>query len=215
LVRHALELLQREQQRRRTEMERAAFAPSEQGLIGLDLPRPQDAAARLRQTLSYLEVIRERVVQRDLTLRLAWVFQCSCRDDASWRSNLITSLLDRFARDNTYAVPPQEDDYARLLELLEAEIGSVREAWEVAQRESLEISGAERDARLAPTGKEWTLLVRQESALDRAIDRKVRILMDLLRMRAGRSPGPDGPGSGSALRQEAGQGGAGGTATPP
>jgi hypothetical protein len=214
LVRHELELLQREQQRRRTELERAAFAPSEGRLIEVDLPRPQDAAARLRQALSYLEV-RERVAQRDITLRLAWVFQHSCGDDTGWRTNLITSLLKRFARDNRYAVPPKEDDYPKLVELLAAEIGSVREALEVAQRESLEMSTAERAARLAPTGREWALMVCQENALDLAIDRKVRILMDLLRVRASKGIGDHGPGNGSVPGDGPGQAEVREAATPP
>jgi hypothetical protein len=47
------------------------------------------------------------------------------------------------------------------------------------QREEKETSLAERDACLALEGKQWTLLLRQENALDRAIDRKVRILMNV------------------------------------
>jgi hypothetical protein len=36
-----------------------------------------------------------------------------------------------------------------------------------------------RDSCLAPEGKTWEMLLRQEAALDRAIDRKVRILLTM------------------------------------
>jgi hypothetical protein len=37
----------------------------------------------------------------------------------------------------------------------------------------------ERDACLAPAGETWEMLLRQEAGLDRAIDRKVRIILTL------------------------------------
>ena len=37
----------------------------------------------------------------------------------------------------------------------------------------------ERDAALAPVGEEWAMMLRREAALDRSIDRKVRILLSL------------------------------------
>jgi hypothetical protein len=41
------------------------------------------------------------------------------------------------------------------------------------------LAAAERDAALAPEGEAWSTLVRQQAALDRSIDRKVRILLAL------------------------------------
>ena len=37
----------------------------------------------------------------------------------------------------------------------------------------------ERDACLAPAGETWEMLLRQEAALDRSIDRKVRIILTM------------------------------------
>jgi hypothetical protein len=42
-----------------------------------------------------------------------------------------------------------------------------------------EKAAIERDAALAPVGEAWNTMVRLESALDRSIDRKVRILLAL------------------------------------
>jgi len=42
-----------------------------------------------------------------------------------------------------------------------------------------ERDAAERDACLAPEGKTWEMLLRQEAALDRSIDRKVKIILTM------------------------------------
>ena len=42
-----------------------------------------------------------------------------------------------------------------------------------------EMDAIARDSCLAPEGKTWEMLLRQEAALDRAIDRKVRILLTM------------------------------------
>jgi hypothetical protein len=56
----------------------------------------------------------------------------------------------------------------------------------------------ERDACLAPAGETWEMLARQEMALDRSIDRKVKILMTMRkehaqRWRGGSRTAPTGP----------------------
>jgi len=56
----------------------------------------------------------------------------------------------------------------------------------------------ERDACLAPVGETWEMLARQEMALDRSIDRKVKILLTMRKehaqqCRGGSRTGPTGP----------------------
>jgi hypothetical protein len=46
-----------------------------------------------------------------------------------------------------------------------------------------------RDACLAPAGETWEMLLRQEAALDRSIDRKVRIILTLRQEHARRGGG--------------------------
>jgi hypothetical protein len=62
---------------------------------------------------------------------------------------------------------------------LEEEIASVREEFEYAEKANEERAAIERDACLAPEGETWRMMLRQEAALDRSIDRKVRILLRL------------------------------------
>jgi hypothetical protein len=75
--------------------------------------------------------------------------------------------------------PPGEAEYQELLRLLEEEIASVREEFEYAEKANEERAAIERDACLAPEGETWRMMLRQEAALDRSIDRKVRILLRL------------------------------------
>lgn len=52
LMRRELDRLEQERQQRRKEIDEAGFAPTEQRVLDVDPPRPQDATAKLRQTLS-------------------------------------------------------------------------------------------------------------------------------------------------------------------
>lgn len=198
LLRRGVESLAAEQQDCRREIERATFAPSEQERISFAVPRPATPAARLRQRVSYLEVIREQIKRQDITPRLLGVLHELYGTDTTWRVDAITSLLEKLERRPPENPSAEDGDYQKLLQLFDEELGSARQEAARAAKQALEVSAAARDARLAPTGKEWTLIIRQENALDRAIDRKVRILMQLQRGCA--SPGPRREAAGGASR---------------
>jgi hypothetical protein len=51
----------------------------------------------------------------------------------------------------------------------------VREEFDYAEKANEERAAIERDACLAPEGETWSVMLRQEAALDRSIDRKVRM----------------------------------------
>jgi hypothetical protein len=55
----------------------------------------------------------------------------------------------------------------------------VREEFEYAEKANEESVAIEREACLAPEGETWSMMLRQEGALDRSIDRKVRIQLRL------------------------------------
>ena len=69
--------------------------------------------------------------------------------------------------------------WQELLRLLEEEIAAVKAAFEEEVKVQEEKDAIERDACLAPAGETWEMLLRQEAALDRSIDRKVRIILTL------------------------------------
>jgi hypothetical protein len=148
--------------------------------------------------LSFLELVREEVNQSTFRIRQYAVLESLYRGTTGWRQALMFRLLHRFS-DPLYldaqqadekelqhlrkigfaCEPPGELERQELLRLLEEEIAGVREEFEYAEKANEERAAIERDACLAPEGETWSMLLRQEGALDRSIDRKVRILLRL------------------------------------
>jgi hypothetical protein len=159
--------------------------------------------------LSFLELIREEVKQRTFRVRQYAVLESLYEGVTGWRQALIFSLLHRFG-DPMYLEaqqadeeeqqylreigfgyePPGEPEYQELLRLLEEEIASIREEFAYAEKANEERAAIERDACLAPEGETWRMMLRQEAALDRSIDRKVRILLRLRKDAADRPVAP-------------------------
>ncbi len=75
--------------------------------------------------------------------------------------------------------PADELRYNELVLLLADEVASVEEEFEYEEKLNEERAAIERDACLAPAGEEWRMLLRREESLDRAIDRKVKLLLSL------------------------------------
>jgi sporulation protein YlmC with PRC-barrel domain len=95
--------------------------------------------------------------------------------------------------------PPGEPEHQELLRLLEEEIASVGEEFEYAEKANEERAAIERDACLAPEGETWRMMLRQEAALDRSIDRKVRILLRLRKESATHPAAPPGQDDGARM----------------
>jgi hypothetical protein len=95
--------------------------------------------------------------------------------------------------------PPGEPERQELLRLLEEEIASVREEFAYAEKGNEERAAIEREACLAPEGETWSMMLRQEAALDRSIDRKVRILMRLRKEFTDHPSAPAGEGDGGRM----------------
>jgi hypothetical protein len=73
----------------------------------------------------------------------------------------------------------RETELQELLRLLDEEIAAVQQEFEYAEKVNAEKAAIEQDACLAPEGETWRMMLRQESALDRSIDRKVKIVLGL------------------------------------
>ena len=58
-------------------------------------------------------------------------------------------------------------------------MASVEEEFEYEEKLNEERAAIERDACLAPAGEEWRMMLRREESLDRAIDRKIKLLLSL------------------------------------
>ena len=75
--------------------------------------------------------------------------------------------------------PADELRYKQLVLLLADEVAAVEQEFEYEEKLNEERAAIERDAYLAPAGEEWRMLLRREESLDRAIDRKVKLLLSL------------------------------------
>jgi len=75
--------------------------------------------------------------------------------------------------------PADELRYNELVLLLADEVAAVEQEFEYEEKLNEEKTAIERDACLAPAGEEWRMLLRREESLDRAIDRKVKLLLSL------------------------------------
>jgi DNA-binding transcriptional MerR regulator len=198
LKRRALQAIDDWQHRRQQEMARVTFDASQHEMLDVDLSGSTDRGVALRKILSFLELVREEVKQRTFRPRQYAVLESLYRGTVGWRQALIFSLLHRFGdpmyldaqqadeEEQQYLrkigfgyEPPGEPEYQELLRLLEEEIASVREEFAYAEKANEERAAIERDACLAPEGETWRMMLRQEGALDRSIDRKVRILLRL------------------------------------
>jgi hypothetical protein len=195
LMRRALLGVEEWQHRRQQEMAGATFDASQPEAIDLDMTEPADPGVRLRMLLSFLGVIRAQVKQRTFKQRQASEIGCLYQNQEGWRQARLLSLLRLFNR----SVKPRtkedveleeslskefgpreqagEAQYQELLRLLDEEIAHVQEEFQYAEKVNEEKAAIERDAALAPVGEDWRTMVRQQGALDRSIDRKVRILL--------------------------------------
>ena len=198
LKRRALQGINDWQHRRQQEMARVTFDASQHEMLDVELSGSTDRGVTLRRMLSFLELVREEVNQSTFRIRQYAVLESLYRGMVGWRQALMFGLLHRFSdplyleaqqadekerqhlRKIGFAYePPGEPERQELLRLLEEEIAGVREEFEYAEKANEERAEIERDACLAPEGETWSMLLRQEGALDRSIDRKVRILLRL------------------------------------
>jgi len=188
VMRRALLAVEDCQHRRRQEMARVTFDASRHEMLEVDLSESTDRGVALRRMLSYLELIREEIKQRTFRPRQYAVLESLYRGMTGWRQALIFRLLHGFSdplhldvQQADSCQPPGEPERQELLRLLEEEIASVQEEFQYAEKVNEEKAAVERDSCLAPEGETWSMMLRQEAALDRSIDRKVRILLAMRR----------------------------------
>ncbi len=182
VMRRALLAVEDYQHRRRQEMARVTFDASQHEMLDVDLSQSTDRGVALRRMLSFLELVREEIKQRTFRPRQYAVLESLYQGMTGWRQALIFRLLHRFsdplhlnAQQGDACEAPGEPERQELLRLLEEEIASVQEEFQYTEKLNEEEAAVERDACLAPEGETWSMMLRQEAALDRSIDRKVRI----------------------------------------
>ncbi len=211
LMRRALQAVEERQHERRRELAACTFEPSQAGAMDLLLAQPGDPAVWLRLLLSLLGALREQAQRRVFKPQQRQRIEPYYQDQVGWRPARFLQLLRLFiGRANAEQQGEQalhdfvsqyfeggeaavETHYQELLTMLEEEIADREEEFQDEVEAQKERDAADRDACLAPAGETWEILLRQEMALDRSIDRKVRIILTMRQehaRRAGSRPAP-------------------------
>jgi hypothetical protein len=119
-------------------------------------------------------------------------------EDADVEAPLGGAEADEPASPAPATEPADELRYNELVLLLEDEMASVEAEFEYEEKLNEERAAIERDACLAPAGEEWRMLLRREESLDRAIDRKIKLLLTLRKSSTG-TPACAGVGTAEGL----------------
>ena len=197
LMRRALQAEEERQRARRDQIAAATFDASSSLATDPKLAVPAEPCARLRQQLSRLTAIHEQLRQGVVTSEQKYTIRNFLGTAPGWRPARIDQLMSMFSNRAHYQAHNDKQKlneyvneqmggeanvevlWRELLRLLEEEIAAVQAAFEEEMQVQEEKDEIERDACLAPAGETWEMLLRQEAGLDRAIDRKVRIILTL------------------------------------
>ena len=201
LMRRALQAVEERQRTRRDQIAAATFDASSTLSTDLKLGVPTEPCARLRQQLSRLAAIHEQLRRGVIGQQL--VIQKYLPPALGPRPARIGELMLMFANRAYYQAKQDKQRlnevlnemggeanvdilWRELLRLMEEEVAAVKAAFAEEVKVQEEMDAIERDACLAPAGETWEMLLRQEMALDRSIDRKVKILLTMRKEHAHR-----------------------------
>jgi hypothetical protein len=183
LMRRALEAVEEQQRTRREQIAAVTFEPSLLRVIREQLPRGIFTLGQQKVIQKYQQ---GALGWRPARLRhLIWMF----RQRAYCQVQKNEAGLRDFVNENMGGEANVDPLWRELLRLLEEEIAALKAAFAAEVKAQEEKDAIERDASLAPVGETWEMLLRQEAALDRSIDRKVKILLTMRKEHAQRCTG--------------------------
>jgi hypothetical protein len=165
--------------------------------VALDLPKPTHPSVRLCMLISLWGVIREQARRRVFTLAQRKQIESYYQGELGWRPRQIGHLLglfidwaylhekqdqaelDKYVKESFGDEAGVEARYQELERLLEEQIAAVEAAFADEMKAQEEKDAIAQDACLAPEDETANMVLRLEMTLDRAIDRKVRILLTM------------------------------------
>jgi len=202
LMRDALEKVEERQRSLARDLADVTFEPSQCEAVAPDLPQPTDPLVRLRLLISLWGVIREQVRRRYFSLPHHKQIESYYQGELGWRPRQIVHLLallydwaylcqkkdqaklDQYVKDTFGDEAGRKGRYQELERLLEEQMAAVEAAFAEEMKAQEEKDAIARDACLAPKDESAKMVLRLEMALDRAIDRKVRILLTMRKEQA-------------------------------
>ncbi len=197
LMRRALEAVEERRRGVARDLADVTFEPSQCEAVALNLPQPTHPLVRLRLLISLWGVIRAQVQRQFFAHTQRKQIESYYEGQLGWRPHQIVHLLallydwaylwqkkdqaklDQYVKDTFGDEAGREARYQELQRLLEEQMAAVEAAFAEEMKAQEEKDAIERDACLAPAGETWEMLLRQEAALDRSIDRKVRIILTM------------------------------------
>ena len=201
LMREALEGVEERRRALARALADVTFEPSQYDAVAFDLPKPTHPCVRRRMLLSFWGVMREQVRQWDFNDEQASRVESYYEGELGWRLGQIGYLLGLFAgRASRQRHEPDkvaeyvkeyfggeaglQACYQELVRLVE-EQRAAEEAGFAAEMQAQERKDAiARDSCLAPEDARAIMVLRLEMTLDRAIDRKVKMLLALRKEQA-------------------------------
>jgi hypothetical protein len=197
LMRDALENVETERRALARALADVTFEPSQCEAVALGLPMPTHPCVRLRMLISLWGVIREQVRRRYFPRAQRKQIESYYQAELGWRPRQIGHLLglfmdwayledkhdqakvDKYVKESFGGEAGMEARYQELERLLEEQIAAVEAAFADEMKAQEEKDEIARDSCLAPENESANMVLRLEMALDRAIDRKVRIILTL------------------------------------
>ena len=174
----SLEMLELDRHRQVLEVGRESADVSQGEVLKSGLRRVTKSPARFGEILSHLETLTALVARRDFSQDI---------DPAILMLYGQTPTLRGAQIANTYRKLGEADEETEELNALEAslkvaieeETRDVMEEYTLFLQEHVHVSPALRDSVLAPVHPQWISIVRQEYTLDRLIERKLKLLIQI------------------------------------
>ena len=197
MMRDALENVETERRALARALADVTFEPSQCEAVALDLPKPTHPCVRLRMLISLWGVIREQVRRRYFPRAQRKQIESYYQGELGWRPRQIGHLLglfmdwaylqdkhdqaelEKYVKESFGGEAGMEARYQELERLLEEQIAAVEAAFGDEMQAQEEKDTIARDSCLAPENEAANMVLRLETALDRVIDRKVRIILTL------------------------------------
>jgi len=207
LMRDALEGVEERRRRLARDLADVTFEPSQCEAVAANLPQPTHPLVRLRLLISLWGVIRAQVQRRYFSQAHHQQIESYYQGELGWRPRQIVRLLallyewarlfrnedqaslDQYVKDTFGDEAGRKGRCQELERLLEEQMAAVEAVFAEEMKAQERKDAIARDACLAPAGETWEMLLRQEAALDRSIDRKVRIILTLRQEHARRGGG--------------------------
>jgi len=198
-IRRALLDIERRERWRRAALVAATYEVTEHDIPDIQPPPSGDTLIRLRKLLSSLEIMQYQIPRGTFRPRYYAAVEMLSGGKLQTRARRIVHLLRLFA-DPVYIRDREETD-EEYKAILEKDFGPMEAAGEEQRAELLKLIGeemevvkremvwaeeihaeeveVERASLLIPMGEGWEVLLRQQEKLDRAIDRKVKLLLQM------------------------------------